>query len=830
VTDNDADRRLNLLVGIVVVAGIACLSWAVHQAERPPSIITLAIVTGLVAVASASIVRFRLRSQHMITPTGSALLVTVAILPWPWAIITVAAGVGLALTVRRKPIKKWLFNTAKDVVGATAAVTAFGLTGLGPLSSTQAGHWTFLNYLVALVVAAVAYALVEKLIVPPVVALASRTPWRRVAVRDLDVSVLGRLADVVVAAATVALYQLNVMLLAVAPLGVLIIYLTYRQRLHLREERHAWQELAASTDALSSVELADVIPTAVRGAMALLPDLEVEVGLRHRATPRLVRGSDGRVDFDGDPCSAPARTGETVEYPFQVDGDQGVLRLRFRSVIKLSDREQHMLTTFVAGLSTAIRNAAAYEEVARLAEQNAVDATHDALTGLPNRRQLKERTAAALGRRPRGGTIALALLDLDNFKEVNDTLGHTAGDKVLVEVARRLRQAAGDGLVTRLGGDEFAVLFTGLGAPAMASHRSRKLLTSLRHPMELDGVLIDLQASAGLAIAGDRTDPDELLRRADVAMYQSKESGRQVAVYAQTRDSADLSRLALAGELPRAVQGREFTVGFQPIVDLASGQVVAAEALTHWQHPDLGHLPPAAFLGLVERSGLLAPFTETVLNRALEAAATWHAAGFNLQVAVNVSPRSLADRQFASKVLDALRRHEVEPVHLALELTETTAIGHHETVSRCVNTLRDEGVSIAFDDFGTGHSSMAEVFRIPVDELKIDRKFVAGMEDSREANAIICSIVELARRLHLTVVAEGVERASQREALWELGCSAGQGSLFGWPPQPAAAFLGVLERGHRDVPGALASQLHPEATVVRMPRQRRAAGISVPRE
>jgi diguanylate cyclase len=570
------------------------------------------------------------------------------------------------------------------------------------------------------------------------------------------------------------------------------------------------------------VKLADVMPTAVGGAAALFPDLSVEVELRQGEAARLVRGSVGGLDYDGDPAGAPNLPGQAADFPFEVDGGQGLLRLRFRTEVRLSDREQHMITTFVAGLSTAIRNAAAYEEVARLAERNARDATHDALTGLPNRRQLQERIAEALNQRPRRGTIGLALLDLDNFKEVNDTLGHTAGDRVLVEVAERLKGAAGDALVARLGGDEFAVLFTGLGAPALAKHRAQKLLSGLREPMDLDGVLINLQTSAGLATAGDHTDPDELLRRADVAMYQSKDSGRQVAVYAQARDSADLSRLALSGELPRALEGREFTVGFQPIVDLATGRVVAAEALTRWQHPDLGHLPPSAFLGLVERSGLLAPFTEAVLNRALEAAATWHAAGFELRIAVNVSPRSLADKNLPTTVLQAVQRAGLEAEQLVLELTETSAIGHLETVKRCVHTLREAGVSVAFDDFGTGHSSMAAVFRVPVDQLKIDRTFVAGLDTSDEARAVICSIIELARRLDLIVVAEGVERLGQREALWELGCNAGQGSLFGWPPQPADAFLDVLQRGLDGVPGALATRLHQDATVVRMPRQSRA--------
>jgi diguanylate cyclase (GGDEF)-like protein len=777
------------------------------------------VVTALVAVAASLIVQFQVRTQHMITPTSAALLVAVVLLPWPWAVVCVTCGVGIGLAVRRKPPKKWAFNAAKDAVGVSAAVLAFHGSGLAPAAEQLPAAWAAL--LAAMFAAAAAYAALDEFLPTPVVALASGTPWRLVVRRDADIRLASRVANLLIATTTVVVYAAVPSLLAATLLVVVVLFLTYRHRLHLREERRSWQQLAASTDALGSVGFGEIIPTAVNGAAALLPDLEIEIEHRPGGLGRLVRGDHNGISYDGDPAQAPAKPGPTLEIPLETDrgGGPGLLRLRFRVEVRLSDRERHMLTTFVAGLSTALRNAATYATVASLADQNAHDATHDSLTGLPNRRQLRERVAAALHQHPDGCTVALLLLDLDHFKEVNDTLGHVAGDRVLVEVADRLRSAAGAALVARLGGDEFAVLFSGLPSPGTATNRARALLANLREPMDLNGVLINLQTSAGLAVASDHTDPDELLRRADVAMYQAKDSGRQVAVYAQARDSADLSRLALAGELPRAVEGREFTVGFQPIVDLATGQVVAAEALTRWRHPDLGHLPPAAFLGLVERSGLLAPFTEAVLARALEAAAGWHAAGFPIQVAVNVSPRSLADPRLPTAVLDALRLAGVQPQHLVLELTETTAIGHLETVGRCVRALREVGVSVAFDDFGTGHSTMAAVFQIPVDQLKIDRTFVAGLESSGQARAVICSIIELARRLDLAVVAEGVERVAQRSALWELGCTAGQGSLFGWPPQTSEAFLDQLRHGYDGVPGALAARLHPDATVVRLPRQ-----------
>jgi diguanylate cyclase (GGDEF)-like protein len=782
----------------------------------------LLIVTGLVVVASTCRVRLNLRAQSIFTPAGAAILVAAAMLPTPWAVICVSGGAVVARALLRQAPRKATFNAGKDTISAALAGLIFQATGAPPVASTEAALVPWWAYLLALGTAAVAQAVFDTLAATSVVALASRTPWRQALVRDAGTGTAVRAADLAVAAATVVLYLVDPLLLAATPLAVVVTFLSHRHRLYLREERRAWQSLAETTGALSSSGLDGVVHTAIRGAVDLFPDLEIEVELWQGGARRVVRGDQGGVTYDGDPADAPAGLGPILDVPLGVDpnSDQqlGVLRLRFRVEARLTDREQHMLTTFAAGLSTAIRNAAAYTEVSRLAEKNAYDATHDSLTDLPNRRRLNERATELLSD-PDRRQPALLLLDLDYFKEVNDTLGHDSGDRVLLEVADRLREAAGDALVARLGGDEFAILFSDLASSAAAVRTARRVLDSLRQPMDLDGVLISLHTSAGLAIAGDSTDPVELLRRADVAMYQAKDSGRQVAIYARARDSADLTRLALAGALPRAVEDGEFTVIFQPIADLASGAVVGAEALTRWAHPDLGDLPPSTFLGLIERSGLLAPFTEAVLDRALAAAASWRAAGFDLQIAVNISPRSLADPRLPKTVLHALDLHRVEPARLTLELTETSAIGHLDVVTRGATALRDAGVKIALDDFGTRHSSLSAVFQVPVNELKIDRTFVAELDSSPEAMAVVRSIIELGRSLDLAVVAEGIEESLQRQTLWELGSTFGQGSLFGWPPQSSEDLLATLQQGFNGVPGTLAAQLHPEARVLRLPRQ-----------
>jgi EAL domain-containing protein (putative c-di-GMP-specific phosphodiesterase class I) len=334
---------------------------------------------------------------------------------------------------------------------------------------------------------------------------------------------------------------------------------------------------------------------------------------------------------------------------------------------------------------------------------------------------------------------------------------------------------------------------------------------------------ISVEASGGIAVAPSSGGMEELLRRADVAMYQAKRTGRRTVTYAPARDTADIGRLTLGGDLPRAVAQHEFTVDFQPIVDLGTGDVVAAEALARWQHPVHGTMDPLRFLEAVERSGLLPAFTEAVLDQSLTAVGLWRDAGFDLPVAVNVSPRSLLDARFPGSVMSRLRGHDLPPDRLILELTETLTISQLEVVDQVLNQLRDEGVRLALDDFGTGYSSLSVLSRIPVHELKIDRAFVMAMENSAEALAVIRSTVDLGRSLDLAVVAEGVESEPQRRALWELGCAAGQGHLFA-RPMPAARLLASLHHGAGGSPGTLAPPLHDVGSVIRLAPSRRTAG------
>ncbi|TCB92014.1 bifunctional diguanylate cyclase/phosphodiesterase [Micromonospora zingiberis] len=823
--DNETDRRLTLLVGLVVVcAAIAVIASALVASAAPLTtplneLSVLAMLIFMSAVGTLVNTPVRIRSTgHSISWNETALIISLALAPTSWVVLCTAAGVALA-SLQLPPIKL-AFGVGKNIlmaVGAGAALEAAGWTGLS-------GHPGQL--IPPLAVAYLVAVLLDEILAIPVIALASGTPVSQHFRNNLDLRIAGYLVRFCVATASLLILEADPRLLLAVPPLVLSLHLAYSTRIRQRTEQQAWQRLAQTTDALNVVELNQVLTTAVTRAAELFSADEVEVELRDAA--RLVRGNSDGVSYDGPAGEAPTVVpGAVVPAPLEGHDrsiDVGVLRLRFRGAVQLNERERYTLHTFASALCTAVRNAQAYAELARVAQAHAHAAAHDALTGLANRRHLLDEGNEQLHQRHADGITALVLIDLNHFKEVNDTLGHAAGDQMLVRVAERLRAAArADDLVARLGGDEFAVLLRALPAPAVAAHRAETLLAALHEPFDIEGMQISVEASGGIAVAPAAGGIVELLRRADVAMYQAKRAGQRVATYAPARDTADLGRLTLGGELPRAVADQEFTVNFQPIVDLGSGEVIAAEALARWRHPTHGMIDPLRFLETVERSGLLPAFAEAILDQALIAAGTWRDAGFDVPVAVNVSPRSLLDARFPGSVLARLRAHDLPPDRLMLELTETLTLSQLDVVDQVLTRLRDAGVRLALDDFGTGYSSLSLLSRIPVHQLKIDRSFVTAMESSTEAAAIVRSTLDLGRSLELAVVAEGVEREAQRRALWELGCVAGQGHLFA-RPLAAGALLAALQRGTGGRPGHLAAALHDTGAVVRLPPGRRQGG------
>jgi diguanylate cyclase len=430
------------------------------------------------------------------------------------------------------------------------------------------------------------------------------------------------------------------------------------------------------------------------------------------------------------------------------------------------------------------------------AVENQQQALHDGLTGLPNRTLLRDRTDQAIRQADRElCPAALLLIDLDRFKEVNDTLGHHYGDQLLVQVGERLRASlrAVD-TVARLGGDEFAVLLprieTAEGAMAVAG----KLQAAFDEPFTLEDLALDVEASIGVALYPEHgSDPDELLQRAEIAMYVAKDTHAGFVLFDPKQDQHSPRRLALLGELRQAIDHGELVLHYQPKVDAHTGQMLGVEALVRWQHPEHGLLSPADFIPLAERTGLIGPLTHFVLDAALRQCRDWRRAGHELAIAVNVSARSLLDLSFPDQVAGLLARWEVPTRLLLVEITESTIMADPTHALEILGRLNIMGVQVAIDDFGTGYSSMAHLKTLPVHELKVDRSFVSQMTSSTSDAVIVRSTVDLGRNLGLRVVAEGVEDPQTLQALDALGCDAIQGYFIS-RPVPADDLIHWLEQ------------------------------------
>ena len=402
-------------------------------------------------------------------------------------------------------------------------------------------------------------------------------------------------------------------------------------------------------------------------------------------------------------------------------------------------------------------------------------ALHDPLTGLPNRTHLMRELAGRFdGTHP--PQSALLLMDLDRFKEVNDGLGHDVGDRVLREVAQRLHAATPSGdTVVRLGGDEFALLLDDPPGEERPEAVARLLLAALRDPVEVDGLNLSVGVSIGICHSADADRAAGLLQSADVAMYRAKRDGIDIAVYGAQDEEDRPGRLALLNDLRDLLDREGLLVHYQPQLDLRTGEVVGLEALARWEHPELGWIPPDRFIPFAEQTGLIGELTRQVLRHALAACARWRADGLDLAMSVNVSPKALEDPDLARTVHAAILEARLPSQCVTLEITESAFGGHTDDLVTLVERLASLGVRLSIDDFGTGYSSMSHLKRLPVDELKIDRAFITDLAVDDDDQAIVTSIVTLARTLGLAVVAEGIEDEITRILAAELGCDRSQG-------------------------------------------------------
>jgi diguanylate cyclase (GGDEF)-like protein len=463
--------------------------------------------------------------------------------------------------------------------------------------------------------------------------------------------------------------------------------------------------------------------------------------------------------------------------------------LSYRPIAAAVTRDKHMIVLLVAiglGLLWAILYrivARAARRLRRQARENYHLARHDPLTGLPNRTLFVERVAAAVARNRGSGGAAVLLIDLDRFTETNNTLGAANGDRVLCELARRLSEGLGDeALVARVGGDEYAVLCPRASGLGGALDTASAVQASLEAPITLDGIVLSIEASIGIGVIGEHAqDAETLLRCADRALAHARSRGRRVEVYSPACDRFDADSLRLLGEVRGALARGEFVLHYQPQVDLQDTRTVSVEALVRWRHPEQGLLAPLRFIPMVEQTALVGPLTLYVIDAALAQLKAWREQGIQLGMSVNLSARNLLDPGLPASIAALLARHQVPAGALTVEVTESAAMVDQERAVAVLAALREHGVGVSVDDFGTGNASIEYLAKLPATELKIDRSLITDIAGDPRTQAIVRSTIDLARNLGLRVVAEGIETEEVAEHLAALGCEMGQGYLFSRP-------------------------------------------------
>jgi diguanylate cyclase (GGDEF)-like protein len=522
--------------------------------------------------------------------------------------------------------------------------------------------------------------------------------------------------------------------------------------------------------------------------------LEVYVPLLDRQR-RPVGAADIFLDYD--PIAAEIRRETRTMYLLLLGGILGLYATLFRIVAGASRRLRRQAAT--------LRRQA--EELRHHAATKEHQSLHDPLTGLPNRVLFADRISQAIRTAARSGDeVAVFLMDLDRFKEVNDTLGHHSGDLLLQELSARLQRAlrASDS-VARLGGDEFGVLLPDLIDRQSIEEVVDRIRVAVERPFYVQDLPLAIETSIGVSIFPEHgQDVEALLQKADVAMYLAKAGNATHVIYDPREDEYDPTRLSLVGELRRAIEAAEVTVFYQPKADLRTGEVKGAEALVRWEHPERGLLMPDEFIPLAQHTGLIRPLTLTVIDIAMAQMRTWRNHGLNLSVAVNLATRNLLDAGLPDDVQELLDKWQLDPAAIEFEITESTIMADPFRALAVLKRLHEMGTKLSIDDFGTGYSSLAYLKRLPVDAVKIDKSFVLNMVSDENDAAIVRSTIDLARNLGLDVVAEGVEDEAIWQTLAELGCDFAQGHYLSkaLPAAELVAWLRELPEARAQAPAA----------------------------
>ncbi len=826
---------------VIVTAGLAAHS------DRPV-LEAFALALPVLALGQLPMVVRRAGGTKECLDLGEAsLIIALALVPGPWVVLlSLPAALAPRLAVGRRPRRALL---------RTAVVTTS--TGIGVLaaSAIAGGRDPLVMFpdvraFAAAAVAAAAYAVSTR--IPP------RYWFFRAGggPEDLETPRFpSAVANTALGLAVVVVGYTSPLALPVLPLAAAGLGILYRLKLRSLEEHSHWNEINAMSHELIHGDELAIIEIAGRGAATLFetdyptltvwpppqasmdtrpamdtrPPLDTLTALDTATATDIPATTDAPTAGNRRPRQEPTAPGRRprrlsrrvreVTTPLLAGEQQiGVLTLTFDRAVVWHEHEDQVLAAFTHAVSRALVHARLDARTRRQAQEQAHDAGHDWLTGLGNRRLLMARAAAELERQAlAGGCAGLLMIDLDRFKIINDTLGHSAGDRVLQAIAERLRRSVrDDDVVARFGGDEFAVLVTGIDNPGQAETVAAELADVLCRDVVLDGMPLAVEASVGLACyPDDGITGEELLQHADIAMYQAKHSHPRWRRFDGDDDDSSLERLALIAELRSAINGNELVLNYQPQVELRTGRISGVEALVRWNHPRRGMLTPETFVPAVEQSGLVQDFTRVILEQALVACAGWRASGFDLTLSVNLSARNLLNTELPGEVAKLLVKHNVPASALTLEITETAMMADKRMAHGLLARLREIGVRIAVDDFGTGFSSLTLLQERVLDEVKVDQSFVRKLLVEQSDAAIVAATIHLAHTHNLRVVAEGVETVELMEALAALHCDFAQGLHIG-----AAMPLMELTSRLRDTASAPQLAVGTNARILPLRRRR----------
>jgi diguanylate cyclase (GGDEF)-like protein len=780
----------------------------------------LPLLAGLFYLAELTVVHFRFRRDAHSFSLSEVPLVLGLFFAAPWALVPAQLlGSAVALTVhRRQPMLKLAFNLSQFALQGALAVVVFRYVvalgdPLGPagwvaaLLATQVTLW-------------VADAAINAAIFLSGDRLPPQAMWE---VLGLGVIATAMNTSLALIAVTILARSPASAWLALTPLVVLFVaYQAYSSKRAQHERLEALYEATRALHESPQLESAMVTATsqgrklldAQVSEIILLPDAQREVAFSTRLGPGDRVEVMRPIEFDANedlwrPVVAGRQTilvnrhsdargylaergiHQAVVAPL-LGGDRvaGLLVVadRFGDVSAFGQDDVKLLETLANHVSVALENGRlgdSLSQLTRLKEELRHQAFHDHLTGLPNRTLFTERVAYALERQDRAKqSLAVLFLDLDDFKTINDSLGHPAGDQVLVTVAERLRRCIRPSdTVSRLGGDEFGILLDDMTGPSDALVAAERIIQALNAPAYLDGREVSIRASVGITLDTHGEKAETLLRNADVAMYMAKRRGKgRYQVFESSMHAEMVDRLEMTAHLARAIEQHEFTLEYQPIVNLETRSVEGVEALVRWRHPNRGLLAPSEFIPLAEDTGLIVPLGIAVLREACLRAAGWQVPGHPpLAVSVNLSPKQLADPNLVTEVDLALKASGLEPSCLILEMTEDVLMHETDAILHTLREVKSLGVRLAIDDFGTGYSSLSYLERFPVDMLKIAKTFVDQLGNGEPRSPLVEAVIGLGEALGLRTVAEGIETAEQLDRLRGLRCEQGQGYLFARP-------------------------------------------------